>query len=426
MKKEDSQQLEFKPTLGLLDATAISVGAIIGAGIFIVVGISAREAGSALVVSMLLAAVIAVLTALSFAELTAWQPREGSIYEYTYQLMSPFAGFLTGWMWIVSNTFAGAAVSLGFASYLAALFPALPVNWVAAILCISFTTLNFLGVRQTALLNNILVAAKLLILAFFVIYGSLHFTATNLAPFAPCQLGVFYGAFYIFFAYGGFARVAVIAEEVKDAKRNVPKAILLSLATSTIVYVLVGFVAVGLVGADELARSSSPLTDAISVTNNMFARFFVSAGGLLATASVLLSAILGVSRMAYAMARRRDLPEALCRLHPKFNTPHYSIWVIGSLMVLLVLLVDLDKVVAISTFALLFYYTLANVCAFRVKTQERAYPRIIPVLGACTCLALLIFAFFASLQSWITGITCLAIGAAYYFVKQKFPKKNNP
>jgi APA family basic amino acid/polyamine antiporter len=158
----------------------------------------------------------------------------------------------------------------------------------------------------------------------------------------------------------------------------------------------------------------------------MFARFFVSAGGLLATASVLLSAILGVSRMAYAMARRRDLPEALCKLHPKFNTPHYSIWVIGSLMVLLVLLVDLDKVVAISTFALLFYYTLANVCAFRVKTQERAYPRIIPVLGACTCLALLIFAFFASLQSWITGITCLAIGAAYYFVKQKFPKKNNP
>jgi len=426
MRKESSNQYEFKPSLGLLDATAISVGAIIGAGIFIVVGITAKEAGSALVVSMLLAAVIAVFTALSFAELTAWQPREGSIYEYTYQLISPFAGFLTGWMWIASNTFAGAAVSLGFASYLTALFPVLPVNLVAAILCIAFTVLNFLGVRQTAMLNNILVVTKLLIIAFFVAYGALYFNAANLAPFTPCQLGVLYGAFYIFFAYGGFARVAVVAEEVKDAKRNVPKAILLSLAMSTIVYVLVGFVAVGLVGADELARSSSPLTDAISVTNNMFARFFVSAGGLLATASVLLSAILGVSRMAYAMARRRDLPEALCKLHPKFNTPHYSIWVIGSLMVLLVLLVDLDKVVAISTFALLFYYTLANVCAFRVKTQERAYPRIIPVLGACTCLALLIFAFFASLQSWITGITCLAIGAAYYFVKQKFPKKNNP
>lgn len=422
MRKENSKQCEFKPTLGLLDATAISVGAIIGAGIFIVVGITAKEAGSALVVSMLLAAVIAVFTALSFAELTAWQPCEGSIYEYTYQLISPLTGFLTGWMWIVSNTFAGAAVSLGFASYLAALFPVLPVNWIAAILCISFTVLNFIGVRQTALLNNVLVATKLLILAFFVIYGSLHCTAANLAPFTPLNSGVLYGAFYIFFAYGGFARVAVIADEVKDAKHNVPKAILLSLAISTIIYVLVGFVAVGLVGTTELARSSSPLTDAISITNNPFARYFVSAGGLLATASVLLSAILGVSRMAYAMARRRDLPQALSKLHPKFNTPHYSIWIIGLLMVLLVLLVDLGKVVAISTFALLFYYTLANVCAFRIKRQERAYPRIIPVLGACTCLALLAFAFFASLHSWITGVICLAIGALYYFVKQKFFK----
>jgi APA family basic amino acid/polyamine antiporter len=419
MKKENSNQYKFKPTLGLLDATAISVGAIIGAGIFIVVGITAKAAGSALVVSMLLAAAIAVFTALSFAELTAWQPREGSIYEYTYQLMSPFAGFLTGWMWIVSNTFAGAAVSLGFASYLAALFPVLPVDLIAAVLCIAFTVLNFLGVRQTAMLNNILVATKLLILAFFVVCGSLYFNAANLAPFTPLNLGVFYGAFYIFFAYGGFARVAVIAEEVKDAKRNVPKAILLSLAISTIVYVLVGFVAVGLIGADELANSSSPLTDAISVTNNIFARYFVAAGGLLATASVLLSAILGVSRMACAMARRRDLPQVLSVLHPKFNTPHYSIWIIGLLMVLLVLFADLDKVVAISTFALLFYYALANVCAFRLKTQRRMYPRVIPVFGACMCLALLIFALFASPQSWITGIVCLAIGALYYLVKQK-------
>ncbi|MGQ9624124.1 MAG: APC family permease [Candidatus Bathycorpusculaceae bacterium] len=423
MTSESPQSCEFKPTLGLLDATAISVGAIIGAGIFIVIGISAREAGSALLVSMLMAAFIAVFTALSFAELTAWQPREGSIYEYTYQLISPFAGFLTGWMWIVSNTFAGAAVSLGFASYLAALFRFLPINIVAAILCLAFTVLNFLGVRQTALLNNMLVAAKLLILAFFVIYGLLYFNAAKLAPFTPLHLGVLYGAFYIFFAYGGFARVAVVAEEVKDAKRNVPKAILLSLAISTIVYVLVGFVAVGLIGADELAMSKSPLTDAISATNSVFARYFVSAGGLLATASVLLSAILGVSRMAYAMGRRRDLPQSLSRLHRKFNTPHYSIWIVGLLMVLLVVFIDLDKVVAVSTFALLFYYALANVCAFRVKTEKRMYPRIIPVLGACTCLALLIFVFFASIQSWITGITCLAVGALYYFVKQKFFKK---
>ncbi|MBS7635898.1 amino acid permease [Candidatus Bathyarchaeota archaeon] len=161
MAKNSSQHGELKPTLGLFDATAISIGAIVGAGIYVVTGIAARFAGPALIVSMLLAAAISTLTALSFAELTLWKPIEGSIYEYSYQLISPFAGFLAGWMWVISNTFVGAAVSLGFASYLCALFPALPPNVAAAVFLLLFTALNFLGVRQSALLNNVLVAAKL-------------------------------------------------------------------------------------------------------------------------------------------------------------------------------------------------------------------------------------------------------------------------
>ncbi|MDH5482152.1 MAG: amino acid permease [Candidatus Bathyarchaeota archaeon] len=420
MCAEDSRQSGFKPSLSLFDATAISVGAIIGAGIFIVTGIAAGFAGSALIISMFIAAVIALFTALSLAELTAWQPREGSIYEYTYQLISPFAGFLVGWMWILSNTFTGAAVSLGFAYYLTALFPILPANWIAAILCIAFTALNFFGVRQSALLNNILVAAKLLILAFFAIYGVWHINTANFASFAPFETGVFYGAFYIFFAYGGFARVAVIAEEIKDPKHNVPRAIILSLAISTIVYILVGIVAVGLVGAQQLAQSNSPLKDAISQTGTGAAVYIVSLGGLLATASVLLTSILGVSRMAYAMARRKDLPQALGALHKKYYTPYNSLWIIGVLMTLLVLFIDLTRVVAISTFALLFYYTLANVSALRMKTENRKYPRVVPAIGAATCLALLIFALFASLQSWIIGVASLLIGAVYYLGKQKF------
>ena len=420
MNGESAQQSELKPTLGLFDATAISVGAIIGAGIFVVTGIAAGYAGSALVVSMLIAAIISLLTALSFAELTAWQPKEGSIYEYSYQLISPFAGFLTGWMWILSNTFAGAAVSLGFAHYLTAIFPILQANLVAAILCIAFTALNFFGVRQSALINNFLVVAKLLILAFFIIFGLAYINPSNFTPFAPFQVGVLYGACYIFFAYGGFARVAVIAEEVKDAKRNVPRAILLSLIISTIVYILVGLIAVGLIGASQLSDPNSPsLTHAINATGNVAAFYIVSAGGLLATASVLLTAILGVSRMAYAMARRKDIPQALSKLHSKYNTPYYSIWIIGALMTLLVLLIDLTKVVAISTFALLFYYALANVSALRLKVQKRLYPQFVPVLGTLTCLALLIFILFASTIAWVIGVAGLTAGAIYYIAKKK-------
>jgi APA family basic amino acid/polyamine antiporter len=420
MDEESSQHSEFKPTLGLFDATAISVGAIVGAGIFVVTGIAAGLAGSALIVSMLIAAAISLFTALSFAELTSWQPKEGSIYEYAYQLISPFAGFLTGWMWMASNTFAGAAVSLGFANYFCALFPVLLSNWVAAFLCILFTFLNFLGVRQSALLNNFLVTVKLSILVFFVAYGFFYMDYSNFASFNPMQLGVLYGAFFIFFAYGGFARVAVLAEEVKDAKRNVPRAIVLSLAISTIVYIFVGLVAVGLLGAPKLAESNSPLTDAIWATENILAAYVVSAGGLIATASVLLTAILGVSRMAYAMARRKDLPQFFKKLHPEYNTPYYSIWIAGAAMVLLALFVDMSRVVAMSTFALLFYYTLANVCALRLKVQNRVYPKTVPFLGACTCMALLGFTLFASPQAWIVGVGVLTVGAIYYWLKKCF------
>jgi APA family basic amino acid/polyamine antiporter len=411
-------QNALKRTLSLLDATAISVGAIIGGGIFVVTGIVAGLAGSALVVSMVLAAVIAFFTALSFAELAAWQPVEGSVYEYARQVISPFSGFLAGWMWMVANTFTGAAVSLGFAYYLTAWFPGLPANVVAAVLCLAFTVLNFFGARESARLNTVLVAAKLLILGFFVVFGALNANTANFAPFEPFKEGVFYGAFFIFFAYTGFGRAAVVAEEVKDAKRNVPKALLLSLAISTIVYVLVGIVAVGLVGSTELASSNSPLAQAISVAGSSLAVQVVSFGGLLATASVLLTAILGVSRMAFSMARRKDVPQALARLHGKFRTPYYSILAVGILMAVLVLFFDLTGVVAVSTFGALFYYALTNAAALKLKPEKRRYHRLVPIVGLGTCIVLLAFILFAATQAWIIGVICLFAGAVYYGVRK--------
>ncbi|MEM2971424.1 MAG: APC family permease [Candidatus Bathyarchaeia archaeon] len=414
MSSERAQQSMFKPTLSLFDATAISVGAIIGAGIFVVTGIVAGYAGSALIISMLIAAIVALFTALSFAELTAWMPKEGSIYEYAHELISPFTGFLAGWMWVVSNTFTGAAVSLGFAYYLTASAPFLEPKWIAVLLCLFFTILNYLGIRQSALINNVLVAAKLGILAFFCIFGLLNVNPSNFMPFNPFQAGILYGASYIFFAYGGFARVAVIAEEVKDAERNVPKAMLLSLLLSTIFYLAVGAVAVGLIGANALANSNSPLKDAISASKSPFAEYLVSVGGLVATASVLLTSIMGVSRMTYAMARRKDLPQTLSKLHIKYNTPHYAVWIVGAIIILLILSIDLTKVIAISTFALLFYYAIANISALKLKTTKRKYPKILPVIGALTCLLTLVFILFVSPHAWVMGTASLLIGATYY------------
>lgn len=416
MEKQEPRKL--KRSIGLWSAVAINVGAIIGGGIFVVTGIVAGYAGSALIVSMIIAGAIAFITASSFAKLTTWQPVEGGAYEYGRQLVSPFAGFLAGWMWLVANTFVGAAVSLGFAYYLTSAFPGLPTGIVAAVLCLVFTGVNLVGAKESASVNNFLVAVKLVVLAFFVVFGVLHVSAGNFAPFTPLSSGVLYGTFFIFFAYGGFARVSVIAEEVKDAKRNVPRALLLSLGISIVVYVLVGLVAVGLLGPVGLAGSPSPLSAAIGVTGSSLAVQIVLVGGLVATASVLLTAILGVSRMSYSMARRNDLPSALAHLHHRFLTPYYSIAATGLLMAGLALFVDLKSVVAVSTFALLFNYSITNIAAFKLKNGRRMW-RFVPLLGLATCFMLLTFILFATPQAWLVGVVFLIAGTAYYAVQKK-------
>ena len=422
---DEATSKRLKPKLGMWSAVAINVGAIVGGGIFVVTGIVAGVAGSAFVISMVLAAVVALLTALSFAQLTTWQPVEGSGYEYVRQLVSPFAGFLSGWMWMIGNTFAGAAVSLGFGYYLAAAFPTLPVKAVAVVVCLGFTALNSIGVRQSAMVNNVLVVVKLAVLGFFIIFGLPFVNSANFLPFQPFSSGVLFGAYYIFFAYAGFARATIIAEEVKEPKRNVPRAVVLSLAISTIVYVLVGVVAVGLVGSGRLApeNTSSPLTYAIGVTGSSVAMQVVAFGGLVATASVLLTGILGVSRMAFSMARRNDLPRALNVLSMRFGTPYLSIWIIGIVMGLLAYFVDLTGVVVVSTFSLLFWYVLVNLSAFKLKCEKRICPRWMPILGLGTCALLLVIVLFVAPFAWIVGLACLLVGALFYLGKRTLQRE---
>ncbi|HEX7482748.1 MAG TPA: APC family permease, partial [Candidatus Bathyarchaeia archaeon] len=212
-------------------------------------------------------------------------------------------------------------------------------------------------------------------------------------------------------------------EEIKDAKRNVPRALLLSLGISIVIYVLVGLIAVGLLGPKGLAASSSPLSAAISITNNSLAVQIVSIGGLVATASVLLTAILGVSRMAYSMARRKDLPSALSHLHHRFLTPYYSILATGVLMAVLVLFVDLKSVVAVSTFALLFNYCITNISAFKLKNGGKL-GRFIPLLGLATCILLLAFILFATPEAWLVGVVFLVAGTIYYYAERKLKDKD--
>lgn len=419
---QKSSNVELKRTLNLFDATAISIGAIIGAGIYVVTGVVAGLAGPSLILSIVLAGAIASFSALSFAELSAYMPKEGGGYEFTYSLISPYAGFLAGWMWILSNIFIGGAVSLGFAHYLAAVFPFLEgsVQIVAAIVCLSFTLLNLVGVRQSATINNVLVVAKIAALAFFVVFGLAFVQARNFTPFTPNGYGgMLDGAALIFFAYGGYARVTTVAEEVKNASQNIPRAILIALATSTVLYLFVGFVVIGLTSWQALAASGSPLADAIGATGNSSAVFVVSLGAMISTASVLLMTILGVSRMTFAMARNGQLPSFMKKIHPRFQTPYYAILIAGLLSTVLVF-GEFSRIVAVGTFSLLFHHALVNFSATKLKPEHRRYPVFVPAIGLILCLALLVF---LSEDGWLIGIAGLLGGSLYYILAKRIRKE---
>lgn len=210
--------------------------------------------------------------------------------------------------------------------------------------------------------------------------------------------------------------MSIVAEEVKNARKTVPRSIILALVLSALIYIAVSTVALGLVGSSRLAGSKSPLAEAIRIVGSPALVYAVSLGGMLAMASVLLTSILGLSRMIFAMAREGDLPLFSDRLHPKYHTPHFPILIAGAGCALISSFFDLTAVVAVSTFATLFNYCLANASALRLDIEPRPYPRIIPISGLLLCLFLMLF---VQAHSLVAGMICLLLGVFYYFASKR-------
>ncbi len=292
--------------LSLFDATSIGINAIIGAGIFVVVGIAAGMAGPGIVLSIIVVGFVSAFTALSYAELSRFIPKEGGGYEFAYKLVSPRVGFAVGWLWIMSNIIAGSAVALGFAQYFAVFLPFIPAKLAAIGICAIVTLVNYFGIKQSAKLNDVLNVTKLTILALFIVLGLGYVRLAHFDELLPTGFnGVLQGASLIFFAYTGFARITTVAEEVKKPQRTIPLSIILSLIISAGIYVLTGFVAVGLVGYVQLSSSASPLADAASMIRINGVPFLISIGAIIATLGVMLTSVLGVSRVSFCYGSKR-------------------------------------------------------------------------------------------------------------------------
>jgi len=358
--------------LGLLDAVSIGLGAIIGAGIFVLVGTAAGMAGPGIVVSVIVSGLSATFTAFSFGELAAKMPRAGGAYEYGHELISPPVGFLMGWLFIFGNILVGSTASLGFGHYLESATGFIPFRAGALLGLLLVILFNVIGVKRSALVNDLLVFAKVGALSLFIVLGLPRIQLTffsNLFPngFFP----MIQAASLFYFAYIGFPRIATTAEEIRKPEVNIPRAILISLIASSLLYLLTSITAVGLIGYERLGNSKTPIADA---SVGLGLRSIVEGGALLATLSVVLTSVMGQSRVFFAMARNGEIPHFLSRLDKKFETPIYSVLLSGIVMIALALSIDITFLAFLSSFCVLFTHVLVNYSALKLhgSSAEKA------------------------------------------------------
>jgi basic amino acid/polyamine antiporter, APA family len=401
---------ELRRDLGLLDAVGVGFGAIVGAGIFVVTGVAAGIAGPAFLVGLFLAGIAATCNALSSAQLAAEYPQSGGTYEYGYRVLNPWAGFAAGWMFLASKISAAGTVALGLAGYLDALIPGLQPRAIAVGAILVFTVLNYFGVKRSSRANLLIVAASLGALATFVIagFGAGAFRLANLQPFAPTGWrGILESGAILFFAYSGYARIATLGEEVREPKRTIPRAILITIFGAVLLYFAVAITAVGSVGASAMAETAAPLQVAAESFGVPWVALVVSVGGVTAMLGVILSQLLGLSRMAFAMARRGDLPPFLEHVHPRYAVPGRAVLVIGAVAAVVAATGTLRGVASAAAFTILLYYAIANLAAMRMPAEAKLYSDAVPWVGVISCMVL---AFSLQMPVILTGLGVLAAG----------------
>jgi basic amino acid/polyamine antiporter, APA family len=387
--KAPPRSVELRRSLGLADAVGIGFGAIIGAGIFVVTGVAAGLAGPAFLLGLVVAGMAATANALSSAQLAARYPQAGGTYEYGYRVLTPAAGFAAGWMFLASKTAAAGTVAIGLAGYLDAIIPGIPPRGIAVGAIVVFTALNYFGIRRSSRANLLIVGVSLTALLLFSLGAIPAFSMDNLRPFAPLGWrGVAEAAALLFFAYTGYARIATLAEEVRDPERTIPRAIGITIGGAVVLYFVVALVAVGAVGAAAMAETTAPLHVAAAASPFPWLATIVAAGGVTAMLGVILSQLLGLSRMGFAMARRGDLPGFIEHVHPRYGVPDRAVLLIGAIAAVVAGTGTLRGVASTAAFTILVYYAIANLAALRMPREDRLFHDAIPLFGLVACVVL--------------------------------------
>jgi APA family basic amino acid/polyamine antiporter len=383
VKKAAIVEPRLKRSLGVVELTLGGVGVILGAGIYALVGEAAGKAGDALWLSFLLAAVMAALTGLSYAELASVYPRAGADYEYTRRAFGQRPGAVVGWVIISGNLIAAAAVSLGFGGYFGEFVdvgrtvPAVGALIVAGAIAVY-------GVKEAVWASIVLTVIEVGGLLFIVGIGIPHFGHIDLLDARNGVSGILSGASLVVFAYIGFEQVATLSEEADDAPHAVPTALLLSIGITTALYVMVAVAAVSVLGWEALGASSAPLADVAEEVLSGRASNALSVVALFSTFNTVLLLLMAASRLMYGMATTGSLPQVLGHVHPRLRTPHVAVVAALVIASCFSLLGDIGLVAQSANFAIFLGFIAVNlsliVLRFTQPGADRPF-RLAPNIG---------------------------------------------
>ena len=421
-------------SLSLLDATMVGIGAMIGAGIFVLTGLAVEISGPAAIVAFALNGGVTTFTALSYAELAAAIPRNGGGYAYVREVFSAPVSFVMGWTRWFTYMIAGSLYALGFASNFVEFghiygveLPGPTVGY-ALVAVAALVTLNALSTEASGKGETAITLVKIAILGVFVAFG---LTATRTAEFDPLfsngALAVLPAMGLTFIAFQGYDLIATVTEEVENPRVNIPRAILLSVVVTVVVYLLVVFVAIGTLGAEALGGAGE--TAIAQAAEGFMPRFplvgtgasLIAFGAVFSTISALNAVVIGSSRVAFAMGREGQLPARLGRFHHRYGTPLVAIAASAVLMLVAVVVVPIRVVGNLASLFSLLGFVVVNLALIRLRQRQPDLQRpfevpfypLPPILGiVCN----LLLGLFIDPFTWALALGWLAFGGVVYLV----------
>ncbi|MFI6511328.1 amino acid permease [Streptosporangium sp. NPDC050855] len=422
---------ELRRTMTLWQLTLFSIGATLGTGIFVILGQAVPKAGPAVVVAFLLAAVTALFSALSYAELAGTIPVAGSSYSYAYATLGELVAWVCGWCLMLEYAVSVAAVAVGWGEYLNAFLNdlfgwTLPaalthspgdqggvINLTAILIVLLATWLLLRGASESAGANAIFVLIKIVVLVFFCVVAFTAFEAGNLAPFAPMGIaGITAAASQVFFSYIGFDAASTAGEEARNPKRDLPLAIMLSLGVVTLVYVLVALAAVGAMPWQEFDPESTEAGLSLIAKQAAGATWpglIISFGAAIAIASVVLTVLYGQTRILFAMSRDGLIPKIFQRVSPRRRVPVANTLIVALFVSVLAGFIPLGQLAEATSIGTLFAFAIVNLGVLVLRRTRPDLPRgfrtpffpVTPILGVVLCIVVM---------AGLAGVTWLAFG----------------